>query len=272
MPIAAVTGASRGIGRATAQAFASAGYQVFALARSMPDLRVLAGIAPAGTIVPVELDITVDQSREAAVRRILDETGGYGLDVLVNNAGYGQEGAIEDVPVEAMRKQFEVNVFGLLAFTQPFISPMRERGTGRIVNISSAAGRFSTPFEGVYSASKFALEAMSDAMRRELRPFGIAVILIEPGPIKTDFGRVAGENAVRRENSPYSVRLARFRNAQTGNRLFRRSPESVARVVVRAVQSEHPRPRYVITVPARLAELGRMVPDRLVDAVIGRMM
>lgn len=272
MPVAAVTGASRGIGRATALALVGGGYRVFALARSMSDLEALAGMAPAGTVVPVELDITDDRSREATIRRIMDDTDGYGLDVLVNNAGYGQEGPIEDVPIEAMRRQFEVNVFGLVAFTQPFIPPMRERGTGRIVNISSAAGRFSTPFEGVYSASKFALEAMSDALRRELRPFGIAVILIEPGPIRTDFGRIAAENEVRRGNSTYSGRLARFRNAQTGNRLFRRSPEAVARVVVRAVKSEHPRPRYVITVPARLAEIGRIVPDRVVDAVIGRMM
>ncbi|HZS94338.1 MAG TPA: SDR family oxidoreductase [Chloroflexota bacterium] len=271
MPIAAVTGASRGIGRATAIALAGAGYRVFALARSMPDLEAVARNVPTGSVVPIELDITDNRSREAALRQVIEETGGYGLDVLVNNAGYGQEGAIEEVSVEAMRRQFEVNVFGLVAFTQPFIPAMRERGQGRVVNISSAAGRFSTPFEGVYSASKFALEAISDAMRRELRPFGIAVILIEPGPIRTDFGRVAGENEVWRENSPYAARLARFRNAQTGNRLFSRSADTVAQVVVRAVQAQHPRPRYVITIPARLAELGRYVPDRVVDAVLARL-
>src|SRR5579884_2022764 len=145
MPIAAVTGASRGIGRATAIALAGAGYRVFALARSMPDLEAVARNVPTGSVVPIELDITDNRSREAALRQVIEETGGYGLDVLVNNAGYGQEGAIEEVSVEAMRRQFEVNVFGLVAFTQPFIPAMRERGQGRVVNISSAAGRFSTP-------------------------------------------------------------------------------------------------------------------------------
>jgi len=271
MPVAAVTGASRGIGRATALALASAGYRVYALARTMGDLEAVAAQGPAGAIVPVEMDIADDSSRQAAVNRIIQDTDGYGLDVLINNAGYGQGGAMEEVSIDALRRQFDVNVFGLVGFTQPFIPGMRERKYGRIVNISSAAGRFSSPFMGAYNGSKFALEGISDAMRRELAPFGIAVILIEPGPIKSSFGEVVGENEPA-SGTVYEARLARYQSAEAGNRLFTGSAEGVARVILRAVQAEKPRARYRITLPARLAELGRILPDRLVDAALSRVM
>ncbi len=267
-PIAAVTGASRGIGRATALELARRGYCVFALARAEDDLQQLAAeAAPGGLeVVPVVMDIADDASRRQAVAVILEATDGYGLDVLVNNAGYGQIGPIEEVSPEKLRRQFEVNVFGLHAFTQPFLAAMRERRRGRIVNVSSIAGRIVTPFMGAYSASKFALEAISDAMRLELSPFGVRVILIEPGPIRTSFGEASRATSEENPASPYARFLRKYDRARRGTNLFERSAETVARVIVRAVESRHPRPRYTITPPAKLGTVGhRLVPDVLLD-------
>lgn len=266
--IAAVTGASRGIGRATALELARRGYRVFALARSTADLERLAGeAATAGwRIEPVALDIADDASRRSAVEVILQATDGYGLDVLINNAGYGQLGPLEEVSVEKLRRQFEVNVVGLVAFTQPWLPLMRSRGFGRIVNVSSIAGRMATPFVGAYNASKFALEGLSDALRLELYPFGIRVILVAPGPIESSFGEVATEMTEGHAGSPYARFTRRWRGARKGNSLFERSAETVARVIARAVELNHPRPRYTITLPARAGAVARrLVPDTVVD-------
>jgi short-subunit dehydrogenase len=194
------------------------------------------------------------------------QTGGYGVDVLVNNAGFGLMGAMEDISQDAIHHLFEVNVFGLLSFTQAFLPGMRERCRGRIVNLSSAAGRVSTPFTGAYSASKFALEAMSDALRLELAPFGIYVVLIEPGPIPTHFGR----SAVRAspEGSAYTPFFRRYTAVHDRSGLFGRSAQTVARVVLRSVQSGHPRARYTITPAAKLAALEPFAPTRARDWVM----
>lgn len=266
--IAAVTGASRGIGRATALALARAGYRVFALARTLPDLETLADEGRAGgwEVVPLEVDMADSTSRGAAVEAIFRATDGYGLDVLVNNAGYGLVGAMEDVPEESLRRLFEVNLIGLISFTQPFLPSMRARHRGWIVNLSSAAGRVSIPFMGAYNASKFALEAASDAMRLELAPFGVHVVLIEPGPIRTHFGRA------REEVAPPGSAYERFYRRYTGLHgnvgVFGRSAETVASLVLRAVQSDRPRARYVVTIPAHLASLEPLAPTRLRDWVI----
>lgn len=265
--IAAVTGASRGIGWATVLDLARRGYRVFALARSETDLRRLAEKVGqgGGAITPVVMDITDEASRRRAVQTIFEETDGYGLDVLVNNAGYGQMGALEEMPPEKLRYQLEVNVVSLLAFTQPFLPPMRERRRGRIVNLSSAAGRVATPFMGAYNTSKFALEGMSDALRLELAPWKVRVILIEPGPIPTHFGRVAETEAVAPSNSAYASFYRRYQSTHGSVGLFARSPEAVARLITRAVEADRPRPRYAITLPARLAGLARIIPDRIRD-------
>lgn len=268
--IAAVTGASRGIGRATALELARRGYRVFALARSTGDLEEVAGeAATAGwRIEPVSLDISDDASRRSAVEAILRATDGYGLDVLVNNAGYGQLGPLEEVSVEKLRRQFEVNVVGLVAFTQPWLPLMRSRADGRIVNVSSIAGRMATPFMGAYNASKFALEGLSDALRLELHPFGIRVILVAPGPIESSFGDTAAEMTDEHAGSPYARFTRRWQGARRGNSLFERSAETVARVIARAIELNHPRPRYTITLTARAGAVARrLVPDTVVDAV-----
>lgn len=264
---AAVTGASRGIGRATALALAREGYLVLALARVESDLAALA--AEHDGIVPVVMDIADEESRRTAVARMMAHTDGYGLDVLVNNAGYGQVGPVEDVSVDQVRKQFEVNVFGLLAFTQAFLPGMRERRWGRIVNVSSIAGRISTPYMGVYSASKYALEALSDALRVEVAPFGVRVVLIEPGPIRTTFGQRIDTEAVFLPDSPYAMASARFVGAASGATSMARSPQAVARLIVRAVAARRPRARYTITLPAKIGAVARRVlPDALWDAAM----
>lgn len=270
--VAAVTGASRGIGRATAWELAARGYQVFSLARSERDLQSLAEQADGEglSVTPVSMDIAEDRSRQRAVDRLMDETGGYGMDVLVNNAGYGQLGPMEEISAEKLRRQLEVNLVGLLAFTQPFLPGMRDRRRGWVVNVSSSAGRISTPFMGAYSASKFALEAMSDALRLELAPFGVHVVLIEPGPIRTDFSEVAAGHTEILVDSPYRPFLQRYQATKEGVLgVFRRPPEAVARVIVRAVESPHPRPRYTVTVPARAGALARrLVPDTVLDLAL----
>ena len=265
--IVAVTGASRGIGRTTARELASRGYRVFALARSESELQELAGEGKrlGWDVTPVVLDVADEESRKAAVDAIMGYTDGYGVDILVNSAGYGQMGPLEEVPPERLRRQMEVNVIGLLAFTQPFLAGMRERRRGWIVNLSSAAGRIATPFMGPYNMSKFALEGMSDALRLELSPFNVRVVLIEPGPIPTNFGRIAGEQTAMQPGSPYEPFYRRFGATHDTAGRFARSPETVARVIARAVESDRPRARYTITIPAKLANLGRLVPDRLRD-------
>ena len=146
----------------------------------------------------------------------MEATHSYGVDVLVNNAGYGQLGPIEEIPADKLRRQLEVNVVGLVAFTQPFLPGMRGRGTGTIVNVSSVAGRVAAPFMGAYNASKFALEGLSDSMRVELGSFGVRVVLIEPGPIRTDFGRAADDVREEGPYSAYAPLLRRWLSAREG--------------------------------------------------------
>ncbi|GAC1510365.1 MAG: SDR family oxidoreductase [Chloroflexota bacterium] len=272
-PVAAVTGASRGIGRATAWELGRRGYRVIALARSESDLRDLVDAARADDldIVPVVMDIAGPESRRRAVDSVFAATGGYGVDVLVNNAGYGQLGPMEEISVEQLEYQFAVNLFGVHAFTVPFLPGMRARRRGWIVNVSSIAGRFSSPFLGAYSASKFALEGMSDALRLELAAWNVRVVLIEPGPIHTGFGDAAQATEHSSPDSPYHSFQKRFRGAKQGSNLFQRSPESVARVIARAVSSDRPRPRYTVTLPAKAGTFAhRLVPDVLSDWVLRR--
>jgi short-subunit dehydrogenase len=266
--VAAVTGASRGIGRSTALLLAREGYRVFALARSEGDLQTLAAES-GGVIETLTLDIADDESRRRAIRAIMSATGDYGLDVLVNNAGYGLLGPLEEVTADDLRRQLEVNVVGLHDFTRPFLPSMRQRRRGWIVNVSSAAGRVATPFMGAYHASKFALEGMSDSLRRELRPFGVRVILVEPGPIKTDFSHAA----VRAGGpaSPYAAHTRRWNGARRSSDVWGRSPDVVARVILKSLRSAHPKARYTVTVSARMGTVAhRLVPDRLLDWIFAR--
>src|SRR5881296_1871070 len=196
-----ITGCSTGIGRATAEQLAARGWTVYATARRPAAIGELAGRG----CKTLALDVCDEVSMRAAVEIIEAREGAVG--VLVNNAGYGQEGAFEEVAMDQVRVQFETNVFGLVRLTQLVLPAMRRQGWGRIVNISSMGGKLTLPGGAFYHATKHAVEALSDALRFEVRPFGIAVVVIEPGPIKTRFGDTAID-AVRRvesAGSPYAA-------------------------------------------------------------------
>ena len=195
------------------------------------------------------------------------------IDALVNNAGYGSYGAIEDVPLDEARRQFEVNLFGLARLTQLLIPGMRERGSGRIVNISSMGGRFAMPFGGWYHATKFAVEGFSDALRQELAPFGVQVVVIEPGGIKTEWGGIAASSAQEQSGAgPYGHRVQRVVQALgMADARFGSDPSVVAKAITTAVTATRPRTRYAIGAGAKPVIIARrLLPDRVMDALIGR--
>jgi NAD(P)-dependent dehydrogenase (short-subunit alcohol dehydrogenase family) len=266
-----ITGCSSGIGRATALRLRSSGWTVYATARR-PD--AIADLADAGAQT-LALDVTDEQSMVAAVSHIEQEHGAVG--VLINNAGYSQSGAVETVPLDAARRQFETNVFGLARLTQLVLPRMRAQRYGKIVNVGSMGGRLTFPGGGWYHATKHALEALSDALRFEVRGFGIDVILLEPGLITTDFGEAAGatmgENASVGDD-PY----AKF-NAAVGTitkgaydgpmRQLGAGPERVAKVIERALSRRRPPSRITITPSAKITiGLRRLLSDRAWDAAM----
>jgi NAD(P)-dependent dehydrogenase (short-subunit alcohol dehydrogenase family) len=266
-----VTGCSSGIGRATAERLVATGWTVYATARR-PE--TLAGLEAAGCRT-LALDVTDEASMQAAVRTVEEAEGAVG--VLVNNAGYSQSGAIESVPIERVRAQFETNVFGLVRLTQLVLPKMREQRWGKVVNLSSMGGRFTFPGGGIYHATKYAVEAISDALRFEVRGFGVDVVIVEPGLIRTSFGEVAatGMTAEVASDSPYSDFNARVAQATAGvyesGALSRLSgpPETVAKVIEKAITAKRPRPRYLVTPSARvLIAQRKLLRDRGWDALM----
>jgi NAD(P)-dependent dehydrogenase (short-subunit alcohol dehydrogenase family) len=253
-----ITGCSTGIGRATAQHLAARGDTVIATARRVSDLD---GLAAAGCRT-LPLDVRDEASMTAAVAGV--ESAHGRIDVLVNNAGYSQSGAVESVPIDRVRAQFETNVFGLLRLTQLVLPGMRRRGTGHVVNVSSMGGRLVFPGGGVYHASKYAVEALSDALRYELRPFGVHVILIEPGLIRTHFAETVGAHLAAMPDDPgggdaaavyaeFNAIVARgTREAYQTGPMARMAgdPEDVARTIARAIDAARPRARYTVAASA----------------------
>ena len=263
---ALVTGASSGIGEETARGLLAAGYIVYAGARRVDAMRALEA---AGARL-LSLDVTDDSSMTAAVDAILRETGR--IDVLVNNAGYGSYGALEDVPLDEGRRQFEVNIFGLARLTQLVLPTMRAQRAGRIVNVSSVSGKIGEPFGTWYHASKHALEGLSDSLRMELRPFGIDVVIIEPGSTRSAWGGIARDGLTRHSGEgPYrdGARAHVQMMASISEGSLPRPPSDVAATIVKAVLSRRPRTRYPTGGGARLALfLRRMLSDRGFDTVI----
>ncbi|HEY1960354.1 MAG TPA: SDR family oxidoreductase [Polyangiaceae bacterium] len=243
-----ITGATAGIGRHTALALARAGHRVFAAGRRANALESLEKEAAEGGGLKLEgivLDVTKADSIEAAKKAIEEKTGGYGVDAVVNNAGYGSLGPLEEVTEAALRAQFETNVFGLMAVTRAFLPKMRERGFGRVVNISSLGGRVTFPLMGAYHGTKYAVEAFSDALRNELHPFGIGVSIVEPGYIRTEFADVAMKTIDVPATSPFAPIVAR---AEELLGLFEKTgvgPEHIARAIRKALESRRPSARYV---------------------------
>ncbi len=259
-----ITGCSSGIGRATAIEAAARGHRVFATARNPETLRDLES---RGRIRALALDVTDAASIRDAVASVLAEAGQ--VDALVNNAGYGQYGAAEDVTAEEWKRQFDVNLFGAIEAARAVLPAMREKRRGTIVNVSSVAGKIAIPFAAPYCASKHALEAFSDALRIEVAPFGIRVAVIEAGPIETRFGDRARASVARLIASPGPYSLF-YRNAEramdTDFQAGKLPPEAVARVVVEAIEAANPKTRYRITRLARaLILLKRFLPDRFFD-------
>jgi len=245
-----VTGCSSGIGRSVAEHLVRAGHTVYATARR-PE--TLADLEATGARV-LAVDVTDEESMASAVKAVEDEHGRVGA--LVNNAGYGEYGTIEETDLEKVRTMFETNVFGLARMSQLVLPGMRAAGQGRIVNVGSMGGRFTFPVGGYYHATKYAVEALSDALRIEVRGFGIGVSLIEPGLIRTEFAgtALASDGAGTQGDSPYAALLASSASNTAGgygSTLVSASPESVAKVIRRAIESRHPKPRYIVTPTAR---------------------
>lgn len=265
---ALVTGASSGIGEATARRLQALGLTVYGAARRTDRLEALA----ADGIRPLAMDVTDDASMTAGVERVLAETGR--IDVLVNNAGYGSYGALEDVDVDEGRRQFEVNVFGAIRLTQLVLPTMRRQRRGRIVNVTSMGGKIYTPLGGWYHGTKHAMEALSDCLRLEVKPFGIDVVIVEPGGIATEWGAIAAEHlATTSGHGPYGAQAAamgRSLGAEGGT--GRSSPPSVvADAVGRAVMAPRPRTRYAVGFGAKpLIATRALLSDRLFDALLRR--
>jgi len=261
-----ITGCSSGIGRATAVAFLQKDWIVYATARDEDDVTDL---ADAGCET-AELDVTDDDAVERVVDRVVEEQGG--IDCLVNNAGYAQMGPIEDVPVEDVHGQFDVNVYGPHRLTRAVLPHMREAEDGTIVNVSSVSGRLSIPGSGVYSGSKFALEAMSDALRGEVEAFGVDVVLVEPGPVVTNFqDRVEDEvdGLPRSEAYEDVYEVMDDYEAIGGAGPLASEPADVARVILNAASCTEPGPRYPVGPVAKYGLLARFVPDPIRDRLIG---
>jgi short-subunit dehydrogenase len=267
-----ITGCSSGIGRATAELLAVRGWPVYATAR---DIDSIADLQAQGCKI-LALDVTQPESMAAVAAAVTSAEGGIG--VLVNNAGFGLHGAVETTPLQDVRAQFETNFFGLVTLTQLVLPGMRAQRWGKIVNMSSMGGRFTLPGGAFYHASKHAVEALSDALRIEVRSFGIDVIVIEPGIIKTQFGDTAVESVRGTEvdESPYGVFNQKvmlkingaYRDKMLGGAA---SPAAVASAVARAISSQRPRARYPVTLGARaLIMARRLLPDRAFDRLVAR--
>jgi len=266
-----ISGCSSGIGAATAAALVRDGHTVYATARQTKTLSDLEALG----CRPLALDVTSESSMMAAVKTVEDEHGHVGT--LINNAGYGEYGPIEEADLELVRTMFETNVFGLARLTQLVLPAMRRSRGGRIVNIGSMGGRITFPVGGFYHATKYAVEAISDALRVEVKPFGIDVVLVEPGLVRTNFeSRVSeslevGTPSHGADTAYGDLLAANDKNTTSGyaNDFMATGPESVAAVIVKAVDSSRPRSRYVVTPAAKvMINLRRLGGDRIWDAAM----
>jgi NAD(P)-dependent dehydrogenase (short-subunit alcohol dehydrogenase family) len=266
--VALVTGGSSGIGEATALKLQALGYTTYAAARRVQRMAHLTGSG----IRPLALDVTDDETMQSGVEQILAEAGR--IDVLVNGAGYGSYGALEDVPLSEARNQFEVNTFGAARLTQLVLPHMREQRSGTIINITSMGGRIYTPLGAWYHATKFALEALSDCLRMEVEPFGIKVVVVEPGGIQTEWGGIAAEKLRAVSGAgPYAdqARAVAESLSSEANRRRLSPPTLIADTIARAVTARRPKTRYAVGYGARpMILLHSVLPNRWFDALMRR--
>jgi short-subunit dehydrogenase len=271
--IVLITGATAGIGRMTALHLAKRGHHVIATGRKSAELATLKqeGAAAAaqsltGRIDTLLLDVTSLASITSAVTAVESLTAGRGIDMLVNNAGFGVLGPTSEVSDSDIRRQYETNVFGLMNVTRAFLPKMIERRNGRVVNVSSVGGRVTLPYFGVYNSTKYAVESLSDALRYELRAFGIDVSLIEPGVIRTNFEATAVQNLGAYANSPYGKAIGRYEQMSKAADRFASEPIVIAKAIARAVEARRPAARYVAPFSTNFAILAtRILPTRVVD-------
>ena len=267
--VALVTGGSSGIGEQTALRLLDAGFEVYAVARRVERMAPLAqrGITVFG------MDVTDDASMVSGVERIIADHGR--IDVLVNNAGYGSYGAVEDVPLDEARRQFDVNVFGLARLTQLVTPHMRRQGSGRIINISSIGGKFYEPLGAWYHATKFAVEGFSDSLRIELSPFGIDVVIIEPGPIRTEWNEISRESLTQTsKGGAYEEQAGKVRAVleRADGKAMASPPSTVAKKIVKAATTGSPRARYPVGKGAgTILRTRKLLSDRAFDAIVKRM-
>jgi len=262
---ALITGASAGIGKATAIYLAQHGYTVYGGARRIDNMLALKSYG----ITPIALDVTQEESVIACVQQIFEAEGS--IDILVNNAGFGLEGAIEDLPLQDARYQLEVNVFGAMRLAQLVLPKMRENGYGKIVNISSVGGKVAFPLGGWYHASKFALEALSDSMRNEVKEFGIDVIVVEPGATRSEWGNVATDILLKVSgHTAYKDLTAKTHNLFTRLSKDVAEPEVIAELVRKGIEAKRPKARYTTSQLASWLLLGlkRVLPDNQLDRLI----
>jgi NADP-dependent 3-hydroxy acid dehydrogenase YdfG len=242
--IVLITGCSTGIGHDLAQRLTRANYTVIATARHPERISEL----PVAFQLP--LDVTDPTAITNATEEVIRRFGR--IDVLVNNAGYAVRGAVEDIPVEQVQQMFDVNVYGLMRMIRTVVPHMRQQQAGRVITIGSLAGKLVLPVNGTYSATKFALEALSDAMRMELAPFGIQVVLIEPGNIRSNFMATAqanSQNILSDLDSPYHVLYQHYLRVMTSMRKKESGPQIVSQVVQQAIEAAKPKARYLVAVP-----------------------
>jgi NAD(P)-dependent dehydrogenase (short-subunit alcohol dehydrogenase family) len=263
---ALVTGASSGMGKSIARRLIEDGYQVYVAARSVDRMQDLAKLGAQ----PLRMDVSKDEEIVAGVETILTETGG--VDLLVNNAGFGLYGPIEEIGMDEARYQFEVNVFGAARLTQLLLPAMRARRAGTIVNVTSMGGKIYSVLGGWYHATKHALEGWSDCLRIEVAEFGIKVVIVEPGVIETGFGDAATDSIVKRSaNGPYGrlVRMVTKSLKNTYGQGTGTSPDVIAEVISKAVADRHPRTRYAAGKFARmLIGMRTWLGDRMFDRII----
>ena len=264
--VALVTGASSGIGEATAFKLKGLGYTVYGAARRIDRMQHL---TKAGIRI-LSMDVTDDASMQAGIDAIVAEAGR--IDVLVNNAGYGSYGAVEDVPMAEARAQFEVNVFGAVRLIQLVLPHMRSQRSGTIVNITSMGGKIHTPLGAWYHGTKFALEAISDCLRMEVAPFGIDVVVIEPGGIRTEWAGIAADKL--RETSghgPYAVQAKAMAQSMVGEASVRRQspPQLIADTIAQAVTASKPKTRYAVGFGAKpMIFMRGVLSDRAFDGMM----
>ncbi len=269
-----ITGATGGIGRHLALHLARAGHRIIATGRNLAALQVVQDEAKGLSLHTIALDVDDRPSIARAVEEVSRLTDGYGLDALVNNAGYGEMAPLMEVREEDVRAMYETNVFGLLAVTQAFLPQMVRRGAGRIVNVSSGGGRVTLPLFGVYNSTKYAVESLSDAMRMELRPLGIRVVVVEPGGTKSEFANTSVRKVAsyRHDGSPYAAVYARTDELKAQLERSAADPIVVVRALERALTASNPRARYIAPFSARvMVALAAWLPTALIDWLLTSM-